>query len=124
MAKPKVSNIPSKFSAQALAETDRANSQAVIAFDTTSTGSAAGNGNSKNGSNGNGHGTVTATGPVEEQGSAAPAAGNGNNSAEVAEKIKELVRLAQEQGYLTYSDINDALPETVTASEDLDEIYL
>src|SRR5690349_16635596 len=26
------------------------------------------------------------------------------------EKIKELLRLAQEQGYLTYNDINDALP--------------
>ena len=30
---------------------------------------------------------------------------------EIAEKIKELVRLAQEQGYLTYNDINDALPD-------------
>ncbi len=29
----------------------------------------------------------------------------------LTEKIKELVRLAQEQGYLTYSDINDALPD-------------
>ena len=30
---------------------------------------------------------------------------------EVVEKVKELVRLAQEQGYLTYGDINDALPD-------------
>lgn len=39
------------------------------------------------------------------------------------EKIKELVRLAQEQGYLTYSDINDALPDEVITAEDLDEVY-
>src|SRR5437899_4205771 len=30
---------------------------------------------------------------------------------DLSEKIKELVRLAQEQGYLTYGDINDALPD-------------
>src|SRR5438128_1891019 len=46
------------------------------------------------------------------------------HAAEVAEKIKELVRLAQEQGYLTYGDINDALPETLITPEDLDEIYI
>jgi len=30
---------------------------------------------------------------------------------ELQEKVKELVRLAQEQGYLTYSDIGDAFAE-------------
>src|SRR5208283_3536851 len=43
---------------------------------------------------------------------------------EIAQKIKELVRLAQEQGYLTYSDINDALPEGLNGPEELDEIYV
>jgi RNA polymerase primary sigma factor len=43
---------------------------------------------------------------------------------DLTEKIKELVRLAQEQGYLTYSDINDALPDSVVTPEDLDEIYI
>ena len=43
---------------------------------------------------------------------------------DLAEKIKELVRLAQEQGYLTYSDINDALPDNIVTAEDLDEIYI
>ena len=42
---------------------------------------------------------------------------------DLTEKIKELVRLAQEQGYLTYGDITDALPENL-AAEDLDEIYI
>ena len=55
---------------------------------------------------------------------------NGNGSAltrptdaEIAEKVKELIRLAQEQGYLTHGDINDALPDGVIAPEELDEIY-
>src|SRR5262245_59069699 len=43
---------------------------------------------------------------------------------DLTEKIKELVRLAQEQGYLTYGDINDALPDNVVSSEDLDEVYI
>src|SRR6266480_4939076 len=43
---------------------------------------------------------------------------------DLTEKIKELVRLAQEQGYLTYNDINDALPDTMISPEELDEIYI
>ncbi|HTI68909.1 MAG TPA: RNA polymerase sigma factor RpoD [Candidatus Limnocylindria bacterium] len=43
---------------------------------------------------------------------------------DITEKIKELVRLAQEQGYLTYGDINDALPDNLVTPEDLDEIYI
>ena len=42
---------------------------------------------------------------------------------EITEKVKELLRQAQEQGHLTYDDINDALPEDVTSAETLDEIY-
>jgi RNA polymerase primary sigma factor len=71
-------------------------------------------------------------------GSAAPNEGNGHTSAtklppgvfsadrtvEIAEKIKELVRLAQEQGYLTYNDVNEALPDTMVSGEELDEIYV
>jgi RNA polymerase primary sigma factor len=43
---------------------------------------------------------------------------------DLTEKVKELVRLAQEQGYLTYNDINDALPDTMVSPEELDEIYI
>jgi len=43
--------------------------------------------------------------------------------AELSEKIKELVRLAQEQGHLTYSDINEVLPENLVTPEKLDEIF-
>src|SRR5437773_1221445 len=43
---------------------------------------------------------------------------------ELGEKVKELIRLAQEQGYLTYNDINDALPEGLITPDDLDEVYI
>ncbi len=42
---------------------------------------------------------------------------------DLTEKVRELVRLAREQGYLTYSDINDALPDNVVSPDELDEIY-
>ena len=42
---------------------------------------------------------------------------------DIAEKIKELVRLAQEQGYLTHGDVNEQLPEGVVSPEELDEAY-
>src|SRR6185436_17439257 len=54
-----------------------------------------------------------------------PAAGAPvNKTAEIAEKIKELVRLAQEQGYLTYGDINDAMPDTLVSPEEFDDIII
>ncbi|MFN7140316.1 MAG: RNA polymerase sigma factor RpoD, partial [Limisphaerales bacterium] len=43
---------------------------------------------------------------------------------DLTEKIKELVRLAQEQGYLTHNDINEALPENVITPEEIDEVYI
>jgi RNA polymerase primary sigma factor len=43
---------------------------------------------------------------------------------DLTEKIKELLRLAQEQGYLTYNDINEALPDNVVSADELDEIYI
>jgi len=43
-------------------------------------------------------------------------------AASLSEIIKELIRLAQEQGHLTYDDISDALPDNVT-EPDLDEVF-
>jgi len=48
----------------------------------------------------------------------------GAASPEVAEKIKELVRLAQEQGYLTYGDINEALPDNLASPEQIEQIII
>jgi RNA polymerase primary sigma factor len=61
----------------------------------------------------NGEAQLQAIGPIKSQ-----------SGVELTEKIKELVRLAQEQGYLTYGDINDALPDNVVTADDLDEIYM
>src|SRR5882762_262292 len=47
-----------------------------------------------------------------------------SSGVELTEKVKELLRLAQEQGYLTYNDINDALPDNIVSPEELDEIYI
>jgi RNA polymerase primary sigma factor len=72
----------------------------------------------------NGHGVIPTPGA---EGEAAPAAIGTVKSAsgvDITEKIKELVRIAQEQGYLTYGDINDALPDNLVTAEDLDEIYV
>ena len=55
---------------------------------------------------------------------ASPVATGNQAGFDLAEKIKELVRLAHEQGYLTYGDITEALPDTLTGPETLDEIYL
>lgn len=40
----------------------------------------------------------------------------------VNEKIRVLIRLAKEQGYLTYGDINKALPDNVENPEDIENI--
>src|SRR5690349_3950752 len=39
-----------------------------------------------------------------------------SSGVDLTEKVKELLRLAQEQGYLTYNDINDALPDTIVSA--------
>ena len=39
------------------------------------------------------------------------------------EKIKELVHLAQNQGHLTISDVNEALPKELVTPEKLDEVF-
>ena len=39
-------------------------------------------------------------------------------------KIKELIKLASDQGYLTYDDINEALPESVLSAEEFDGILI
>lgn len=47
---------------------------------------------------------------------------NGSEPA-LSENIKELVRLAREQGHLTYNDLNEVLPEKAMTSEILDEVF-
>jgi RNA polymerase primary sigma factor len=40
-----------------------------------------------------------------------------------SEKIKELVRLAREQGHLTHGDLNEVLPENAMTPEMLEEVF-
>jgi len=41
---------------------------------------------------------------------------------EVQTRIRELIKLAKEQGYLTFDDLNEALPEGITDADQLDLI--
>ena len=43
-------------------------------------------------------------------------------SSNINEKIRYLIRLSKEQGYLTFDDINDALPESVDNPEDIENV--
>ena len=43
---------------------------------------------------------------------------------DLTENIRELLRLAREQGYLTYGDINDALPEGMFSPDTLENLYV
>jgi RNA polymerase primary sigma factor len=42
---------------------------------------------------------------------------------DLTEKVRDLIRLAREQGHLTSDDVNDALPQGVTTPEDLDQVH-
>ena len=37
-------------------------------------------------------------------------------------QLATLIQLGKEQGYLTYAEINDQLPESVTESDQIDDI--
>jgi RNA polymerase primary sigma factor len=46
------------------------------------------------------------------------------NRTERTAKINELVKLAREQGYVTYDDINEAMPESVVSPEEFEGILI
>jgi RNA polymerase primary sigma factor len=41
---------------------------------------------------------------------------------EMQEKLRELIKLAKEQGYLTFDDLNEALPESVNEPEEMEAV--
>jgi len=64
---------------------------------------------------------------VEEALAKAPQATAEGGDATVAvgginEKIRQLIRLSKEQGYLTFDDINEALPESIENQEEIDNV--
>jgi len=53
--------------------------------------------------------------PTQEFGTAAQL-----ENADLQEKIRELIKLAKEQGYVTFDDLNELLPETVHEPDDIE----
>ncbi len=47
-----------------------------------------------------------------------------NGASQTQAHVRELMTLAKEQGYLTFDDLNDALPAEVTDPEELDQILM
>ncbi|RME67217.1 MAG: RNA polymerase sigma factor RpoD [Verrucomicrobia bacterium] len=47
---------------------------------------------------------------------------NSSNASSINDKIRDLIRLSKEQGYLTFQDINEALPESVDNPEDIENV--
>src|SRR6266550_4496861 len=45
-----------------------------------------------------------------------------HSAIEIQSRIRELIKLAKEQGYLTFDDLNEALPEGITDADELDLI--
>ena len=41
---------------------------------------------------------------------------------DVQTRIRELIKLAKEQGYLTFDDLNEALPPDISDADELDAI--
>jgi RNA polymerase primary sigma factor len=46
----------------------------------------------------------------------------GDAANELQLRLRELIKLAKEQGYLTFDDLNEALPEGITDANELDDI--
>ena len=46
------------------------------------------------------------------------------SEADIQARIRELIKLAKEQGYLTFDDLNEALPEGITDADELDAILI
>jgi RNA polymerase primary sigma factor len=62
---------------------------------------------------------------VIEKNASAPAEGNAGPdipAGGINDKIRNLIRLSKEQGYLTFDDINEALPESVENQEEIDNV--
>ena len=47
---------------------------------------------------------------------------NDDESGEMNERVRSLIRKSKEQGYLTYGDINDELPDTVESASEIENV--
>src|SRR5882724_8384306 len=64
---------------------------------------------------------LTKTPPAAPDGTA-PAGEPNIPAGGINDKIRHLIRLSKEQGYLTFDDINEALPESVENQEEIDNV--
>ena len=55
---------------------------------------------------------------------ATPAHRSGLDHPEIQDKIRDLIKLAKEQGYLTFDDLNEALPDSVNDPEEMEAIIM
>ena len=78
------------------------------------------NGTSKNGASKNG--ATHLTGKAAGKSKPAKPAISVIDQPDVQEKLRELIRLAKEQGYLTFDDLNEALPENVNDPDEMETI--
>jgi RNA polymerase primary sigma factor len=66
----------------------------------------------------------------KQRGAAAASAGKSaigpvqSSEVDLQARIRELIKLAKEQGYLTFDDLNEALPKGLTDADDLDAILI
>ena len=58
----------------------------------------------------------------EPRSDAAP--GAATEQPEAQEKLRELIKLAKEQGYLTFDDLNEALPDNVNDPDEMETIMV
>jgi RNA polymerase primary sigma factor len=95
---------------------DRSPTKTASAPAKPKTGGANGSGN---GSGKNGHEVAVASAaPVV----AGPAPISVLDQPEVQEKLRDLIKLAKEQGYLTFDDLNEALPEQLNDPDEMEAI--
>jgi RNA polymerase primary sigma factor len=71
----------------------------------------------------NGQHAGTQAPPSHSAGSTTPNLPVSRTGLDLNERVKDLLRLAKEQGHLTYEDVAEAFPDNVAAAEDLSEVY-
>ena len=72
----------------------------------------------------NGHHPPAAAEPAAAAAAGAPDAATLNRleSPEIQEKLRELIKLAKEQGYITFDDLSEILPDSVNDPEEMEAI--
>jgi RNA polymerase primary sigma factor len=67
-------------------------------------------------------GTTAASVPLNGTHPIPPRLISGDSNLDLQERLRELVKLAKEQGYLTYDDINEALPDGMADPDEMDQV--